>query len=148
MWLALREASAANIGSPADVSPLRRGKRDQSHIVQRCADVAFPSPAQRGKVAEGRKGANIGAVALADAIAERIVAVQEFVLARPAQLVGLARAGVVLMRSGDRSVKRFSGDVIPGVFGCGRPVGRCALGDHMAASSPRKRATSGARASR
>jgi len=38
VWLALRAASAANIGSPADVSPLRRGRK----FAAACRGVRLP----------------------------------------------------------------------------------------------------------
>jgi hypothetical protein len=42
LWLTLRAASAANIGSPADISPLRRG-REKPDVLQK-----NPSPATQG----------------------------------------------------------------------------------------------------
>jgi hypothetical protein len=58
IWLALRAAFAANIGNPADVFPLRRGRVANRYV------RSFPSPAKRGKVPKGRKGAFFARIAL------------------------------------------------------------------------------------
>jgi hypothetical protein len=44
LWLALRAASAANIGNPADVSPLRRGSESWPRKFFTGSETFHPAP--------------------------------------------------------------------------------------------------------
>src|SRR5580765_1163985 len=54
LWLALRAASAANIGNPADVSPLRRGREK---LLLFALDLPPPSPHRALQVTAGERRA-------------------------------------------------------------------------------------------